>query len=332
VPAGDDALVIFSAEAQVPLRRKLTSHPCQGGIVSIGLQAQDARPTHAKRRHLLIAGTGRAGTSFLVRFLAELGLETHISRFGEDPWDDAAQAGLEDLPVVAGLENLPYIFKTPWAYQFIEQMLADSAIEFDAVIIPMRDLVEAAASRSIVQLQAIHGRAPWMAQMDNAWEDWGDTAGGAVFSLNPVDQSRLLAAGFHRLVNRLVQAEVPLIFVAFPRIVQDTDYLIGKLRPVIPASVTLEQARQSHRRVADAALVRVGQELSRTGERHVLPAGSLPTLKELDNIALRRELVRLRDRLAATEAARLALARSQLVRRLFNRCRRTVRAVLQNRR
>ena len=300
--------------------------------MSIGLQAQDARPTHAKRRHLLIAGTGRAGTSFLVRFLAELGLETHISRFGEDPWDDAAQAGLEDLPVAAGLENLPYIFKTPWAYQFIEQMLADSAIAFDAVIIPMRDLVEAAASRSIVQLQAIHGRAPWMAQMDNTWEDWGDTAGGAVFSLNPVDQSRLLAAGFHRLVNRLVQAEVPLIFVAFPRMVQDTDYLIGKLRPVIPASVTLEQARQSHRRVADAALVRVGEELSRTGERHVLPAGSLPTLKELDNIALRRELVRLRDRLAATEAARLALARSQLVRRLFNRCRRTVRAMLQHRR
>jgi len=300
--------------------------------VSIGLQAQDARPTHAKRRHLLIAGTGRAGTSFLVRFLAELGLETHISRFGEDPWDDAAQAGLEDLPVAAGLENLPYIFKTPWAYQFIEQMLADSAIAFDAVIIPMRDLVEAAASRSIVQLQAIHGRAPWMAQMDNTWEDWGDTAGGAVFSLNPVDQARLLALGFHRLVNRLVLAEVPLIFVAFPRMVQDTDYLIGKLRPVIPASVTLEQARQSHRRVADAALVRVGEELSRTGERHVLPAGSLPTLKELDNIALRRELVRLRDRLAATEAARLALARSQLVRRLFNRCRRTVRAMLQHRR
>ena len=300
--------------------------------MSIGLQAQDARPTHAKRRHLLIAGTGRAGTSFLVRFLAELGLETHISRFGEDPWDDAAQAGLEDLPVAAGLENLPYIFKTPWAYQFIEQMLADSAIAFDAVIIPMRDLVEAAASRSIVQLQAIHGRAPWMAQMDNTWEDWGDTAGGAVFSLNPVDQSRLLAAGFHRLVNRLVQAEVPLIFVAFPRMVQDTDYLIGKLRPVIPASVTLEQARQSHRRVADAALVRVGQELSQTGELHVLPAASLPTLKELDNIALRRELVRLRDRLAATEAARLALARSQLVRRLFNRCRRTVRAMLQHRR
>ena len=155
-----------------------------------------------------------------------------------------------------------------------------------------------------------------------------------MFSLNPVDQSRLLAVGFHRLVNRLVQAEVPVIFVAFPRLVQDTDYLIDKLRPVIPASVTLEQARQAHRRVADAALVRVGQELSRTGERPALVATSataVPTLKELDNIALRRELVRLRDRLAATEAARLALARPRLVRRLFNRCRRTLKTLLQGR-
>lgn len=299
--------------------------------MSIGLQVQDAALTQPKRHHLLIAGTGRAGTSFLVRFLTELGLETHISRFGENPWDETAQAGLEDLPVMAGLENLPYIFKTPWAYQFIEQMLADSAIALDAVIIPMRDLVEAAASRAIVQLQAIHGQAPWMARMDTTWENWGDTAGGAVFSLDPVDQSRLLAVGFHRLVNRLVQAEVPLIFVAFPRLVQDTDYLIDKLRPIIPPSISLEEARRSHRRVADATLVRVGRELRRDAERHLRSAGSapsMPTLEELDNIALRREVARLHDRLAKTEAERLALVRSQLVRRVFNRCRRTLQAVL----
>jgi hypothetical protein len=169
--------------------------------VNIALRLQDAVPSRPKRRHLLIAGTGRAGTSFLVRFLTELGLETHISRFGENPWDQASQAGLEDLPVAAGLENLPHVFKTPWAYQLIEQMLADPAIELEAVIIPMRDLVEAAASRSIVELQAIHGQAPWMARIRRTWEDWGVTNGGVVFSLNPVDQARLLALGFHHLVK-----------------------------------------------------------------------------------------------------------------------------------
>ena len=299
--------------------------------MNIALQSQDAERAQPKRRHLLIAGTGRAGTSFLVRFLTELGLETHISRFGENLWDQAAQAGLEDLPVASGLENLPHVFKTPWAYQIIEQLLADPAIDLEAVIIPMRDLVEAAASRSIIELQAIHAQTPWMARIGRTWGDWGVTHGGVVFSLNPVDQARLLALGFHHLVNRLVLAEVPLIFVAFPRLVQDADYLFDKLRPLIPASITVEQTRRTHSRTADASLAKVGRELRRTGERKPEPAGStpaMPTLEELDNIALRRELVRLRDRLAEAEAARMALARAQLFRRLFNRCRRALRAPL----
>jgi hypothetical protein len=37
-------------------------------------------PNKIPRRHLLIAGTGRAGTSFLVRYLSALGLETEIDR------------------------------------------------------------------------------------------------------------------------------------------------------------------------------------------------------------------------------------------------------------
>jgi hypothetical protein len=299
--------------------------------VNLDLRPQQAEPARPKRRHLLIAGTGRAGTSFLVRFLTELGLETHISRFGENPWDQAAQAGLEDLPVATGLENLPHVFKSPWAYQLIEQMLSDPAIELEAVIIPMRDMVESAASRSIVELQAIHGQAPWMARIGRTWQDWGVTNGGVVFSLNPVDQARLLALGFHHLVNRLVLAEVPLIFVAFPRLVEDADYLFGKLRPLIPASITPEQARRSHGRTADASLARVGRELRRAGERKPAPrdsASSMPTLLELDNIAMRRELVRLRNELAETEVARLALARSLVLRRLYNRCRRTVRMLL----
>ena len=38
-------------------------------------------PRHPER-HLIIAGTGRAGTSFLVRYLTELGLDTTLARQG----------------------------------------------------------------------------------------------------------------------------------------------------------------------------------------------------------------------------------------------------------
>lgn len=50
-----------------------------------------------------IAGTCRASTGFLVRWLAAAGLRTHIAAHDTSMWDDDANAGLEDLPVVLRL-------------------------------------------------------------------------------------------------------------------------------------------------------------------------------------------------------------------------------------
>jgi hypothetical protein len=75
-------------------------------------QASLARQSPEK--HLIIAGTGRAGTSFLVRYLTELGLDTTLARNGERAgWDAEANAGLENLLVWG--EKLPYVVKSPWA-------------------------------------------------------------------------------------------------------------------------------------------------------------------------------------------------------------------------
>ncbi|HEX4260274.1 MAG TPA: hypothetical protein VHY76_04170, partial [Acetobacteraceae bacterium] len=113
-------------------------------------------PQSARRRHLLVAGTGRAGTSAMVRYLTGLGLETHLSRHGAAAsWDDAAQAGLEDIPLSAVTPDLPYVVKSPWSYQFVQELLDDPAIALDGVIVPIRDLVEATSSRIIQQLQAV---------------------------------------------------------------------------------------------------------------------------------------------------------------------------------
>jgi hypothetical protein len=102
--------------------------------------------------HLFIAGTGRTGTSFLVRYLSELGLDTHISRNGCAHWDSNANAGLEDAPLASGAGQLPYVVKSPWIGEYIDQILAKREIKIDAVIVPMRDLMEVAASRTIVPL------------------------------------------------------------------------------------------------------------------------------------------------------------------------------------
>jgi hypothetical protein len=241
-------------------------------------------------KHLLIAGTGRAGTSFLVRYLTGLGLETRLSRPGEaGAWYDGANAGLEDLllPDPAGL---PYVIKSPWTYQFIDELLAKPGVQLDAVILPMRDLTEAAASRCIIELQQMHDSMPRMNEYDRTWEDFGHTAGGIIFSTSPVDQARLLAVGFHHLLDRLVRADIPVILLSFPRFAKDPDYLYRKLAPALPPTITLEQGRAAHAGTADLRKVRVGAEIAASAPPGQGLALRGPGHEQLDRAALGRAL------------------------------------------
>jgi chromosome segregation ATPase len=98
--------------------------------------------------------------------------------------------------------------------------------------------------------------------------------------------------GLHQLIERLVRANVPMVFLDFPRIIRDGDYLFEKLSPFLPASATQEVARTAHRSLADPEKVRIEREVGMSGA----PPGSpnlSPLDAELDRIALRRELVRL---------------------------------------
>lgn len=258
------------------------------------------------RRHLLVAGTGRAGTSALVRYLTGLGLDTHVSRHGDAAhWDEAAQAGLEDIPVSSVTPDLPYVVKSPWTYEFVQEMLEDPSIVLDAAIVPVRDLVQATASRTIRQLQDRYQAVPWMTQMTTTWEHWGMTPGGSVVSLHPIDQARLLAVGFHRLIERLVQADVPIVLLAFPRFATDADYLYRKLVHLLPADIPIEQTRAVHAATFKTDSIRVGRELSGESEPDSIQGGlEGPDLRALDNAALKREVNRLRDQLASTAAQR----------------------------
>jgi hypothetical protein len=250
----------------------------------------------ARRSHIIIAGTGRAGTTFLVQYLTELGLDTHISRQGSGQFDAASQAGFEDMPLLTAAENLPYVIKTPWMGQYIDEILASSEIRIDAAILPVRNLVEAAASRTILELRAMHQSAPHMAQLTETWENWALTPGGTIFSLNPLDQARILAIGFHRLVQRLVDAEIPILLLGFPRLIEDCDYLFERLKSFLPETVTPEQARVAHQRTADRKKVRVSDELRSEPDKtfSALPSGvNYPELDRLDRIALGREIARL---------------------------------------
>jgi hypothetical protein len=254
--------------------------------------------------HLLISGTGRAGTTFLVRYLAGMGLETHLDLHGEAQWFEDANAGFEDPPIPLPGTRLPYVVKSPWLCEMVDSVLNNPSIRLDAVIVPVRDLVEAVASRVVLEKQAIY-RKTSESGFNQDWETWGQTPGGIVFSLNPIDQGRLLAVWFHRLIERLTEADIPIVLLNFPRLAEDSDYLFHKLRTFLPKTATLGQARLLHERTADATKIRVGQELRTKRSAEQLQADSLgvayPSQAQLGQIALNREVIRLKNALSQTQ-------------------------------
>ena len=95
---------------------------------------------------VIICGTGRAGTSFLVRLLTRCGIDTGFTR-EDDGFSDRLRAGCElratgwDSP--AAWAKLPRVVKSP----FLSVHLAAVPVPIDCVLIPVRDLRDATDSR-----------------------------------------------------------------------------------------------------------------------------------------------------------------------------------------
>jgi len=167
-----------------------------------------------KKHHLIISGTGRAGTTFLVQLLTQLGLDTGFSHADSEV----------NLESNAGMEwnikqpNAPYIVKSPALCTDLEELLETGAIVVDCAIIPIRDLYASAESRRTVQRNVKERGVP----------------GGLILTENPRDQEAVLAMQMHRLVHALAKHDVPMIWLYFPRLVQDATYLYDKIKSVLP--------------------------------------------------------------------------------------------------
>jgi hypothetical protein len=220
------------------------------------METQSTVGVESPSRHLYIAGTGRAGTSFLVRYLTAVGMDTTLSRRGEEAvWIEDAGAGLEEQPHKLFGADVPYVVKSPWLYLVADEVIAKARDRIDGLIVPIRDLSTAARSRTTIERRAMQQRAPWLSVLEKRWDVWGITPGGIVYSLDEIDQARLMAVGFHDLIERFVAADLPILFLHFPRIVFDHNYLFQKLQPFLPADVTAESAKDAFTQVVDVTKV-----------------------------------------------------------------------------
>lgn len=183
---------------------------------------------------VIITGTGRSGTTFLVRLLTELGLDTGITPGNwKRKYFENCNAGLEHNLLDP---RTPYIVKNPALCRTLPAALATGRFVIDHAYIPIRELGEAAASRADV------GGAN------------GSVPGGLWGTAAAAEQRAVLADMFHGLVLTLVRNEIPFTFIEFPRMVRDPGYTRAKLA-FLASSRTQEQFDAAFGRSADPALV-----------------------------------------------------------------------------
>ena len=193
--------------------------------------------------HVIISGTGRAGTTLLVQYFTCLGLDTGFRK--EDVFssvDSISHAGLEhDL----SHPDLPTIIKSPWFADSISGVLADGSLKIDAAIIPIRSLENAAESRRRVFWQA---KARGLNPLSHPGSIWK--------TKRPADQEPQLAVQFHRLVDALVRHHIPMYFVPFPSFAAEHDVLYRSIEGVLTKlGISKEQSLNAHREAVNMDLV-----------------------------------------------------------------------------
>jgi hypothetical protein len=239
-----------------------------------------------QRHHAVVAGTGRSGTSFLVRLFDACGIETGLDT---NAWFSRARAGYERA--LDSTELLPYVVKDPWLFTYCEDIDLDS-ITIDALILPIRDLMLAARSRVHQERLAVLD-GPFGGR-DNLQLTCA-TPGGVLYSLDVVDQARILAVGFHKILHWAAANQLPLYLLEFPRLIEDPNYTLGVLWPWLGAHCTTEAAQRAFAEVADPDSVRITSDPGRL-EAFVLGEGE-PDPVALDRAALRERIGELHEQL-----------------------------------
>ncbi len=168
---------------------------------------------------IVIAGTGRAGTTLLVQILSDLGLDTG---FAPDAAIDArVNAGLE---LAVDAPDAPRIVKSPDLSRRLGELLARGDVTVDHVIIPIRDLDVAAASRV----------------RNTKYGSDLHTWGGLLGTNRATRQRDALAVMLAELLVTVARFDLPHTLLAFPRFTQDWAYTYDKLSFLEP---TIEAPR-----------------------------------------------------------------------------------------
>jgi hypothetical protein len=164
---------------------------------------------------IVITGTGRAGTTVLVRILDALGLDTAVDSGKLAPYMPSVRAGLEcrvddpDAPTV--VKDMTLGFR-------MREILEAGEIPIAHVLIPTRRLDIAVASRVRA---AEYGRLPFR-------------RGALTGTLHATEQEQVLVRMRGDILDALTEFDIPYTTLEFPRFAIDAAYARGKLAAIVP--------------------------------------------------------------------------------------------------
>src|SRR5262249_40188588 len=113
--------------------------------------------------------------------------------------------------------NAPYIVKSPWICDYLEEALANGDICIDHALVPVRDLYSAAQSRREVSARTDAAGFP------------NGVPGGLWHTDNPDRQEIILAGQLYKLIHTLAKRDIPTSFIYFTRMIHDPEYLYTKV-------------------------------------------------------------------------------------------------------
>ncbi len=194
--------------------------------------------TAMSKHHIIISGTGRTGTTFLVQLLTALGLDTGFADATSGIYSNC-NAGMEwDLR----RPDAPYIIKSPWLCDYLDEALDSGEYIIDHAVIPMRDLYSAAESRRDVtrrtKISPVEGVIP----------------GGLWHTETPQEQESVLATQLYKLIHTISKRDIPITLLYFPRLIRDPKYLHGKLEFML-GGIGYQKFLETFKQIAQPDLV-----------------------------------------------------------------------------
>lgn len=167
---------------------------------------------------ILITGTGRCGTTFLVILYSKLNFDTgfRVENINWLIWRNC-NSGMERK-----INENYRILKNPLFITNMENILKNNSIDF--VIIPERDYFEAAKSRSK------HGR----------------NAGGFFGAKNLEEQVEFFNQQMAKCKSALQNSEVKTIYLDFDMMISSAEYVYEKLNDTFDRYVSFEEFNEAY--------------------------------------------------------------------------------------